>query len=91
MMQNVEIQGTCLTALLDFGSTHNFIKTAAARGGTKLCSRAGLRVAVANGDRVTSSGALQGPQILGQRRVVRDQLLWPCSRLLQHGVGGAVA
>jgi hypothetical protein len=42
---------------LDFKSTHNFIKTAAsARIGITLCSRVGLRVAMANGDRVTSSG-----------------------------------
>jgi predicted aspartyl protease len=47
-----------LMTLLDSGSTHNFVDTGAAqRAAIELCGRAGLKVAVANGDRITSSGS----------------------------------
>lgn len=48
---------TDLVALLDSGSTHNFISDVAARRAqVPLQPRPGLSVAVANGDRVTSPG-----------------------------------
>jgi hypothetical protein len=53
----VTINDTHLVALLDFGSTHNFVDTkvvACAR--IKLGGHAGLRVAVANGDKLTRPG-----------------------------------
>jgi hypothetical protein len=53
-----------LTALLDSGSTHNFVDTGAAqRVRIELCGRAGLRVAVANGDCITSPRSCQDLQI----------------------------
>lgn len=46
-----------LLALLDSGSTHNFISEAAARRlQLQLCPRDGLSVAVANGDRLSCTG-----------------------------------
>jgi hypothetical protein len=57
MHVHVHIASTLLIALLDTGSTHNFIDTdAATRAGLTLLGPSGLRVAVANGDRVTSTG-----------------------------------
>jgi hypothetical protein len=53
-----------LVVLLDSGSTHNFVDTeAATRAGIKLLGRVGLRVAVANRDRLTSSGSCNNLQI----------------------------
>jgi hypothetical protein len=53
----VHIAGTLLVALLDTGSTHNFIDTDVATCvGLALLGSSGLRVLVANGDRVTSPG-----------------------------------
>jgi hypothetical protein len=69
MQLPVMVHGVKLTALLDSGSTHNFVDTdAAARAGIKLQGRAGLRVAVVNGDRLTSSGSY-----LGLRIQIRDE------------------
>jgi hypothetical protein len=57
MHVHVHIAVTLLVALLDTGSTHNFIDTdAATRAGLALLGSSGLRVAVANGDCVTSPG-----------------------------------
>jgi hypothetical protein len=51
------VNGATLRALLDSGSTHNFVDTdVAARVEITLCGCAGLRVAVATGDRVSSPG-----------------------------------
>jgi hypothetical protein len=55
MQVYVTVQGAVLRALLDSGSTHNFVDSeAVARVGIKFSSRAGFSVAVANGDRVAS-------------------------------------
>jgi hypothetical protein len=57
MHVHVHIAVTLLVALLDTGSTHNFIDTdTATRAGLALLGSSGLRVVVANGDRVTSPG-----------------------------------
>jgi hypothetical protein len=57
MHVHMHIAGTLLITLLNMGSTHNFIDTdAATRAGLALLGSSGLRVAVANGDRVTSPG-----------------------------------
>jgi predicted aspartyl protease len=48
----VSINGVHLIALLDFGSTHNFIdNTKASRAGVTLAGLGGLCVAVTNGDK----------------------------------------
>jgi hypothetical protein len=58
MQVYVTVQGAVLRALLDSGFTHNFVDSeAAARVGIKFSSKAGFSVAVANGDRVASSGS----------------------------------
>jgi hypothetical protein len=50
-----------LRTLLDFGSTHNFIDSAAAdRATVSFQECAGLRIAVANDDRLTSPSRCQG-------------------------------
>jgi hypothetical protein len=55
MHVHVHIAGTLLVALLDTESTHNFINTdATTRAGLALLGSSGLRVTVANDDRVTS-------------------------------------
>jgi hypothetical protein len=53
----VNIHGVRLLTLLDSGSTHNFVDTeAVVRAGIIFSASVGLRVAVANGDRLTSPG-----------------------------------
>lgn len=60
----VDVGGVRLTALLDSGSTHNFVDDAAAACACiKLRHRAGLRVAVDNGDRIDSSGSCDNVRI----------------------------
>jgi hypothetical protein len=57
MQVYILINGTKLRALLDFGSTHNFIDSkAAAWAGIVFDAQHSLCMAVANGDRVVSSG-----------------------------------
>jgi hypothetical protein len=57
MQLSIVINGARLTALLDSGSTHNFVDTeVVARTGIPLAACSGLRVAVANGDCVASLG-----------------------------------
>jgi hypothetical protein len=54
----VTIYGTVLRALLDSGSTHNFMDSeAATRVGIVFSGHVGLSVAVANGDRVARTGS----------------------------------
>jgi hypothetical protein len=76
MQVYVMVQGVILRALLDFGSTHNFMDSeAAARVGIKFSSRAGFIVAVANGDRVASSGNCTNLKMI-------LSLLWTVARLI---------
>jgi hypothetical protein len=57
MKLRVMVHGVQLLALVDSGSTHNFVaEEAAARVGINIIQRPGMRVAVANGDRVMSNG-----------------------------------
>ncbi|XP_071685220.1 uncharacterized protein [Lolium perenne] len=57
MQLRVMVHGVELLALVDSSSTHNFIaEEAAARVGIDIIQRPDMRVAVANGDRVTSNG-----------------------------------
>jgi hypothetical protein len=58
MKVKVIINAVALTTLLDSGSTHNFVDTdVATRVGLQLTLRGDLRVAVANGDRISSPGS----------------------------------
>jgi hypothetical protein len=57
MQVSVIINDCSLAALLDSGSTHNFVDSAVAEQvGLQLQHHSGLRVTVANGDRVDSPG-----------------------------------
>jgi hypothetical protein len=71
---HVHIAGTLLVALLDMRSTHNFIDTdAATRAGLALLGSSGLRVAVANGDRVTSPGCCRNLSMpIGNKQFIID-------------------
>ena len=61
MQLQVRIGAHHLTALLDSGSTHNFISTeAAGRVGVPLQDSRGAHVVVANGDRVECRGLARG-------------------------------
>jgi hypothetical protein len=65
MQVSVIINGCSLATLLDSGSTHNFVDSAAAeRGSLRLQHHSGLRVAVANGDRVDSPGCCRDLDIM---------------------------
>lgn len=45
------------TILIDFGSTHNFVNTAAARrSGLPIEIRANVKVLMANGDQLSNEG-----------------------------------
>jgi hypothetical protein len=60
MQLQVDINRVRLTMLVDSGSTQNFIDTeAASHTEITLYARLGLRVTVANGDRLTSPGCCQ--------------------------------
>jgi hypothetical protein len=60
----VDINGTQLVALLDFGSTHNFIDNAtASRACVILAERHCLCVAVANGDKLPTFGCFRNMAI----------------------------
>jgi hypothetical protein len=57
----VYVLGVQLMALLDSGSTHNFISTeAATQCGANISQRKGIRAALTNGDQVESSGICRG-------------------------------
>jgi hypothetical protein len=60
----VDVRGVHLTTLLDSRSTHNFVDLeAATRAGITWTRQAGLHVAVANGDRVSSPGCCKNLRI----------------------------
>jgi hypothetical protein len=68
MQLRVDINDSCLLSLLDSGSTHNFIGTeVVARVGIILSEHVGLRVAVANGDCLISSGCCRANEFLHHR------------------------
>jgi hypothetical protein len=53
----VSVNDAHLITLLDLGSTHNFIdNTTTSRAGVTLARLSGMRIAVANGDKLVSSG-----------------------------------
>lgn len=68
MKLRITIAGQQLTALVDTGSTHTFVKDHVARQlGLQLTPRPGLSVKVANGDRVTSAGVCRDtPVAIGE-------------------------
>ncbi|WVZ54351.1 hypothetical protein U9M48_005159 [Paspalum notatum var. saurae] len=60
MQVPVVLGATTMAALIDSGSTHNFIsESAAAKTGLAFTPRAGMRVAVANGEHLPCVGVLQ--------------------------------
>lgn len=61
MQLQVQIAGQTVLALVDSGSTHNFIAEGTARNlGLTCAARNGLSVAVANGDRIQCAGRCHG-------------------------------
>jgi hypothetical protein len=61
----VIVNGAHLSALLDSGSTYNFVDSAAAvHAGIQLTAQHGLHVAVANGDQVHSLSCCKGLQMV---------------------------
>jgi hypothetical protein len=61
----VSINGAHLIALLDSGSTHNFIdNTTASRAGVTLVRLSSLHAVVANGDKLVSSGCCHNMEIM---------------------------
>lgn len=65
MQVSVAINGFFLTALLDSGSTHNFMDTVAAeRVGLVLLEHRGLHVAVVNGDHIDSPSCCRDLHIM---------------------------
>ena len=57
MQVRIQLGGASLLALLDSGSTHNFVsEEAAARTSLKLQPRSNMKVTVANGERVPCPG-----------------------------------
>jgi hypothetical protein len=61
----VIVNGAHLSALLDSGSTHNFVDSAAAvHTGIQLTAQHGLHVAVANSDQVHSLSCCKGLQMV---------------------------
>jgi hypothetical protein len=74
MHVHVHIAGTLLVALLDMGSTHNFIDTdTATHAGLALLGSSGMQVAVANDDRVTSPGCCRDLSVsIGNEQFIID-------------------
>jgi hypothetical protein len=63
----VFINGQCLEALVDIGSSHTFVDTAVARRDKLESEPANLRVTVANGDKVPSAAVARGiPMLVGR-------------------------
>jgi hypothetical protein len=73
MQLMVTVNDTQLCALLDSGSTHNFIDMAAATLAGVLHHSTGLRVALANGDHVISPGCARAFDVsIGDERFILD-------------------
>jgi hypothetical protein len=74
MHVHVHIASTLLVALLDTGSTHNFIDTdAATHAGLTFLGSSGLRVAVVNDDRVTSPSCCRDlSMLIGNEQFIID-------------------
>jgi hypothetical protein len=79
MQVRVTVGATTLTALLDTGSTHNFIgETAARRTGLPVQSRPRLTATVANGERVACPGVLaQAPICIDGTTFLVDLFVMP--------------
>lgn len=75
----VKLGGSVLTALLDSGSTHNFIVEAAAhRSGLPIQHRPHFMATVANGERVSCPGVLrQAPFVIGDDLFHADLFVMP--------------
>jgi predicted aspartyl protease len=75
----VELGATSVVALLDTGSTHNFISEAAALSlGLPIQSRPWLTVMVANGEKVSRPGVLrQVPVTIDGREFCVDLFVMP--------------
>jgi hypothetical protein len=64
MVVHITVKGERLLALLDTGSTHNFIQGATLRWlGLPLSGGDHLRVTVANGDRLSCAGIARGMEV----------------------------
>jgi hypothetical protein len=64
MQVRVVVGAVTLTALLDTGSTHNFIAESAARTtGLAVCARPRLTATVANGERISCPGVIRNAPI----------------------------
>jgi hypothetical protein len=74
MQLRVTIGAHDFTALLDSGSTHNFINPdVASRVGLQFTDNNGAHVIVANGDRVTCQGLARGvPLLIGNEHFTVD-------------------
>jgi hypothetical protein len=74
MQLPIAINRVRLTALLDYGSTHNFVDLeAAVRVGLQFSGRSGLQVAVANGDCIQSPGCCRNmPITIGKEQFALD-------------------
>lgn len=79
MQMSVQIGGVILVALLDSGSTHNFINDQAVdKTGMKLSHRTGLSVFVANGDRLSNTGVCRSIKMaIGQEHFSMDYYTIP--------------
>jgi transposase InsO family protein len=79
MQVTVSVAAVQLVALLDTGSTHNFIgEEAAARTGLPICNRARLTATVANGERISCPGVIrQAPLLIGSEMFQADLYVMP--------------
>ncbi|XP_068649558.1 uncharacterized protein [Aristolochia californica] len=79
MQVHAGIQNFRLLALIDLGSTHNFLsKTAATQLGLEILQNSGLSVFVANGEKITSVGLCSAVQfIIEGHHIAADFLVIP--------------
>jgi hypothetical protein len=82
----VSVNDAHLITLLDLGSTHNFIdNTTTSRAGVTLARLSGMCIAVANGDKLVSSGCCHHMAMM----VHGEQFHIDCYGLSPHGDDGA--